>query len=135
MKIGMIGVGRMGANRTERLLRGGHRVVFCDRNPEAIRQVAEKSAVGVGSLALLAEQLAPPRVVWLMVPAGDPVDQTIQSLIPHLKPGDGGNSYYKDTLRRAAMLKENGLYFVDAGTSGGIWGLTKGYSLMIGGDS
>jgi len=139
MKIGMIGLGRMGANMTERLLRGGHRVVCYDRNPEAIRQVAEKSAVGVDSLALLAEQLAPPRVVWLMVPAGDPVDQTIQSLIPHLKPDDvivdGGNSYYKDTLRRAAMLKEKGLYFVDVGTSGGIWGLTEGYSLMIGGDS
>src|SRR3989338_6952308 len=101
MKIGMIGLGRMGANMTERLFRGGHGVVCYDRNPEAVRQVAEKSAVGVGSLALLAEQLAPPRVVWLMVPAGDPVDQTIQSPIPHLKPddaiADGGNSYYKDT--------------------------------------
>ncbi|MEK7228706.1 MAG: NAD(P)-binding domain-containing protein, partial [Candidatus Binatota bacterium] len=118
MKIGMIGLGRMGANMTERLLRGGHRVVCYDRNPEAIRQVAERGAVGVDSLALLAEQLAPPRVVWLMVPSGDPVDQTIQSMIPHLKPDDvivdGGNSYYKDTLRRAAMLKEKGLYFVDA---------------------
>ena len=138
MEVGMIGLGRMGANMTERLLQGGHRVVGYDRDPEAIQKIVEKGAAGAQSLEALVEQLTPPRAIWLMVPAGDPVDQTIQELIPKLQAGDviidGGNSYYKDTLRRAKQLEAHGLHLVDVGTSGGIWGRTEGYSLMIGGD-
>jgi len=139
MQLGMIGLGRMGANMTERLLKGGHQMVGFDPKPEAVSRVAEKGAVKADSLEHLAQQLTPPRIVWLMVPSGDPVDQTIQALLSHLKKGDvivdGGNSNYKDSLRRAATLKEHGLQFVDVGTSGGIWGLTEGYSLMVGGDA
>ncbi|MBI2089885.1 MAG: decarboxylating 6-phosphogluconate dehydrogenase [Deltaproteobacteria bacterium] len=138
MDIGMIGLGRMGANMAERLLRGGHRVVAHDRNPAAVQQVVEKGAVSADSLPALIEQLPPPRAIWLMVPSGNPVDQTIQALTPHLTPDDvvvdGGNSNYKDTLRRAEMLKGRGIHFVDVGTSGGIWGLAEGYSLMVGGN-
>ncbi|MFQ5840058.1 MAG: phosphogluconate dehydrogenase (NAD(+)-dependent, decarboxylating) [Candidatus Methylomirabilales bacterium] len=138
MELGMIGLGRMGANMAERLLQGGHRVVGYDRNPQGVARVTEKGGEGAESLQQLSKKLVAPRAVWLMVPAGDPVDQTIQSLLPHLSPGDviidGGNSYYKDTLRRTAMLKERKLQMVDAGTSGGIWGLTEGYSLMVGGE-
>lgn len=123
---------------SERLLRGGHRVVAHDRNPAAVQQVVEKGAVSADSLPTLIEQLPPPRAIWLMVPSGDAVDQMIQALTPHLTPDDvlvdGGNSNYKDTLRRAAMLKEGGIHFVDVGTSGGIWGLGEGYSLMVGGN-
>ena len=139
MQLGMIGLGRMGANMVERLLRGGHQLVGYDRDPAAVQRVAEKGASGANSLAALAQQLKPPRAVWLMVPAGDPVDQTIEALIPHMSRGDvildGGNSNYKDTVRRAAALKTQGLGFVDVGTSGGIWGLAEGYSMMIGGDA
>jgi len=138
MELGMIGLGRMGANMTERLMRAGHRVVSYDRSPQAVEAVARKGAAGAGSLKELAAALKPPRAVWLMVPSGDPVDHTIQALLPDLQPGDaivdGGNSYYKDTLRRAAALGEAGLHYIDVGTSGGIWGLTEGYSLMVGGD-
>lgn len=138
MELGMIGLGRMGANMAERLLKAGHRVVSYDRSPEAVQRVAAKGGKGVGSLKDLAQQLAPPRAVWLMVPAGEPVDQTIQALSSYLSKGDtvidGGNSNYKDSIRRAGSLKERGLSFVDVGTSGGIWGLTEGYSLMIGGE-
>ena len=139
MQLGMIGLGRMGANMVERLLRGGHQLVGYDRDPAAVQRVAGKGASGADSLAALAQQLKPPRAVWLMVPAGDPVDQTIEALIPHMSRGDvildGGNSNYKDTVRRAAALKTQGLGFVDVGTSGGIWGLAEGYSMMIGGDA
>jgi len=139
MQLGMIGLGRMGANMVERLLRGGHQLVGYDRDPAAVQRVAGKGASGADSLAALAQQLKPPRAVWLMVPAGDPVDQTIEALIPHITRGDvildGGNSNYKDTVRRAAALKTQGLGFVDVGTSGGIWGLAEGYSMMIGGDA
>ena len=139
MQLGMIGLGRMGANMVERLLRGGHQLVGYDRDPEAVQRVAGKGASGADSLAALAQQLKPPRAVWLMVPAGDPVDQTIEALIPHMSRGDvildGGNSNYKDTVRRAAALQTQGLGFVDVGTSGGIWGLAEGYSMMIGGDA
>ncbi len=138
MELGMVGLGRMGANMTERLLRGGHRVVAYDRNREAIQKIVNQGAVGADSFSALCRQLATPRIIWLMVPAGDPVDQTIQELIPHLEPDavilDGGNSNYKDTLRRAGMLKEKGFHLVDVGTSGGIWGLKEGYSMMVGGD-
>jgi 6-phosphogluconate dehydrogenase len=138
MELGMIGLGRMGANMTERLLGAGHRVVSYDRSWQAVESVVRKGAAGADSLKAMAAALTPPRVVWLMVPAGDPVDQSIQALVPELKSGDaivdGGNSYYKDTLRRAAALREAGLHYIDVGTSGGIWGLKEGYSLMVGGD-
>ncbi len=138
MELGMIGLGRMGANMTERLLGAGHRVVSYDRSWQAVESVVRKGAAGADSLKAMAAALKPPRVVWLMVPAGDPVDQTIQALVAELKSGDaivdGGNSYYKDTLRRAAALREAGLHYIDVGTSGGIWGLKEGYSLMVGGD-
>jgi 6-phosphogluconate dehydrogenase len=138
MQLGMIGLGRMGANMTERLLGGGHQVVAFDRDPEAVKRVSKLGAAAADSPASLAQQLAAPRAVWLMVPAGDPVDQTIDALTPHLAAGDaivdGGNSNYKDTLRRAGKLGASGMHFVDSGTSGGIWGLKEGYSLMIGGE-
>jgi 6-phosphogluconate dehydrogenase len=138
MELVMIGLGRMGASMAERLLSGGHRVVAYDKNQDAVKPVVAKGAIGVDSLEAIVAALRPPRIVWLMVPAGTPVDDTIQLLVPHLKTDDvivdGGNSNYKDTLRRAAMLKGRGIHFVDVGTSGGIWGLTEGYSLMVGGN-
>ena len=138
MELGMVGLGRMGANMSERLVRGGHRVVGYDPSPDAPRRAAEKGVATADSLPSLAALLKPPRTIWLMVPAGDPVDQTIQALLPHLSSGDtiidGGNTNYKDDLRRAAALRQKAINFVDVGTSGGIWGLTEGYSLMIGGD-
>jgi 6-phosphogluconate dehydrogenase len=138
MELGMIGLGRMGANMTERLLGAGHRVVSYDRSWQAVESVVRKGAAGADSLKAMAAALKPPRAVWLMVPAGDPVEQTIQALVPELKSGDaivdGGNSYYKDTLRRSEALREAGLDYIDVGTSGGIWGLKEGYSLMVGGD-
>jgi 6-phosphogluconate dehydrogenase len=135
----MIGLGRMGANMTERLVRGGHRVISYDRSPEAIQRVVEKGAVGAHSLADFVQQLSVPRAIWLMVPSGDPVDQTIEQLLANLTKGDtiidGGNSNYKDSLRRAEKLKSQGMHFVDAGTSGGIWGLQNGYCMMVGGEA
>lgn len=138
----MIGLGRMGANMTERLIRGGHRVAAYDRDPKAVERAAGVGATAADSLESLAAALdAPPpqRIVWLMVPAGDPVDQTLDGLIPLLAEGDvvvdGGNSNYKETRRRGARLKERGLHFLDVGTSGGVWGLEEGYSLMVGGDA
>ena len=138
MELGMIGLGRMGANMSERLIRGGHRVIGYDRNPEAIQRLVDMGAAGAHSLADFVQQLTPPRAIWLMVPAGDPVDETIEQLLPHLTSGDvivdGGNSNYKDTIRRAEKLTPQGIHFVDAGTSGGIWGLQVGYCMMIGGE-
>jgi len=138
MELGMIGLGRMGANMALRLLRGGHRVVGYARHAETVDRIVEKGAVGAYSLDELVQKLTPPRIIWLMIPAGEPIDKTIQSLLPILELGDiivdGGNSNYKDTSRRAALLKEKGIHFVDVGTSGGIWGLTEGYCLMIGGE-
>ncbi len=137
MKLAMIGLGRMGANMTERLIRGGHEVVAYDLREEAVARAVETGAAGAGSLEEVASRLEAPRVVWLMVPAGDPVDGTLASLAPLLDAGDvivdGGNSNFKDTLRRAAELEERGLTLLDAGTSGGVWGLAEGYSLMVGG--
>ncbi|MDO8700767.1 MAG: NAD(P)-binding domain-containing protein, partial [Deltaproteobacteria bacterium] len=122
MELGMIGLGRMGANMTERLVLGGHRVITYDRSAEAVQRVVDKGAVGAHSLADFVKQLSLPRTIWLMVPAGDPVDQTIELLLPQLSKGDvlidGGNSNYKDSIRRAEKLKQQGLHFVDAGTSG-----------------
>jgi 6-phosphogluconate dehydrogenase len=138
MELGMIGLGRMGANMTERLVRGGHRVISYDRNPEAIQRAVDIGGLGAHSLSDLVKQLTLPRVIWMMVPAGAPVDETIEQLLPNLADGDtlvdGGNSNYRDTLRRAAVLQRAGLHLVDAGTSGGIWGLELGYCMMIGGE-
>jgi 6-phosphogluconate dehydrogenase len=128
----------MGANMTERLVRGGHRVISYDRSPEAVKRVVDKGALGANSLADFIKQLSVPRAVWLMVPSGDPVDQTIDELLPSLTQGDtvidGGNSYYKDSIRRGERLKKSAIHFIDAGTSGGIWGLQNGYCMMVGGD-
>ncbi len=138
MELGMIGLGKMGANMTERLVRGGHRVVGFDRDAAAVERVVAKGAAGADSLPSLVAKLRAPRAVWMMVPAGAPVDQTIDALTPLLSAGDtivdGGNSFYRDDLRRAALLASKKISYVDAGTSGGVWGLTEGYSLMVGGD-
>jgi 6-phosphogluconate dehydrogenase len=139
MELGMIGLGKMGGFMTERLVRGGHRVIGFDRDPAVVQKLAEKGAGSANSLDNIISQLKPPRAIWLMVPAGDPVDQTIAALVPNLAPGDtiidGGNSYYKDSVRRAAALAPKKINFVDCGTSGGVWGLTEGYSMMVGGDA
>ena len=138
MELGMIGLGRMGANMTERLVRGGHRVVGYDLKAESRARVEAIGAVSATSLEGVVAKLALPRTLWLMVPAGDITDATIASLVPLLQAGDaivdGGNSNYKDTLRRAGMLAERKIDLVDCGTSGGVWGLAEGYSMMIGGD-
>jgi 6-phosphogluconate dehydrogenase len=139
MDMGMIGLGRMGANMAERLVRGGHRAVGFDPNPQARALAQAQGIVPAESLQALVEQLAAPRVLWLMVPAGKIVDDTLAQLLPLLSAGDvvvdGGNSFYKDTLRRSEALAVQGLHYVDCGTSGGVWGLAEGYSLMIGGDT
>ena len=138
MDIGMIGLGRMGANMTTRLLAGGHRVVAFDRSADAVAAVVKGGATGVGSLAELVAALPAPRAAWVMVPAGDPTESTVRALGEALSRGDavidGGNSNYKDSMRRAELLAGKGIQFIDAGTSGGIWGLKEGYSLMVGGD-
>ncbi len=139
MEIGFIGLGRMGANMVERLLRGGHRVVAYNRSPDKTREVAEHGAVAAFSLEELVDQLqASPQVVWIMVPAGDPTTQQIETLIPLLNKGDiiidGGNSNFRDSVARARMLHEHDINFMDVGTSGGIWGLENGYCMMMGGE-
>jgi len=138
MELGMIGLGRMGANMTERLVLGGHQVITYDRSAEAIQRVVDKGATGAASLADFVKKLSPPRAIWLMVPSGDPVDQTMDQLLPNLTKGDiivdGGNSNYKDSIQRAEKMKAHGMHFIDAGTSGGIWGLQNGYCMMVGGD-
>ena len=138
MELGMIGLGRMGGNMARRLLNGGHRVIVYDPVPEAAQALVEQGAVGTTSIAELTSRLEAPRVVWLMVPAGETTEKTIAEVAAHLSAGDclidGGNSYYKDSMRRAAMLAERNLGFLDVGTSGGIWGLEEGYCLMIGGE-
>src|SRR5690606_20195516 len=125
-------------NMTTRLLRGGHRVVVFDMKPDAVAEAAAGGAEGADSLAELCRMLPEPRVVWSMVPAGPPTEQTVAELAEILVPGDtvieGGNSNYKDSIRRAATLRSRGIGYVDAGTSGGVWGLAEGYSLMVGGD-
>jgi 6-phosphogluconate dehydrogenase len=138
MQIAMIGLGRMGANMAQRLLRGGHEVVGFDPSEAARTLIEAKGAGSAVSLEALVAKLAAPRVLWLMVPAGAITDETITALTPLLTAGDtlidGGNSNYRDTQRRAAALKLRGLHYVDSGTSGGVWGLAEGYSLMIGGE-
>ncbi|HYM15370.1 MAG TPA: decarboxylating 6-phosphogluconate dehydrogenase [Dehalococcoidia bacterium] len=137
MEIGMVGLGRMGANMTQRLLEGGHRVVVTDLNPNAVQASANQGALAAASLADLAAKLTTRRAVWMMVPAGDAVQATIDALTAVLSPGDiiidGGNSNYHDSMRRAVELRSRNLEYVDAGTSGGIWGLKEGYCLMVGG--
>jgi 6-phosphogluconate dehydrogenase len=137
MDIGMIGLGRMGANMTVRLLQGGHRVVVSDLSAEAVAASVAEGAVGAASLGELVEKLPPRRAIWMMVPAGAPVDSTIAQLTPLLAKGDvlidGGNSNYHDSVRRAETVAASGIEYVDSGTSGGIWGLKEGYCLMVGG--
>lgn len=139
MDIGFIGLGKMGMNMVTRLKQGPHQVVAFDRNPEAIKQAAHAGAQPAASLEDLVSQLSPPRHVWIMVPSGEPTEDTINALASLLESGDtiidGGNTKFHDDIRRAAALKAQGLHYVDAGTSGGIWGLQVGYCLMIGGDS
>lgn len=138
MDIGMVGLGRMGANMAERLVRGGHRVHGFDPVAAARDAAAERGIAAAPSLQALVASLPAPRAIWLMVPAGAIVDDTIAALLPLLAPGDivvdGGNSFYQDTLRRAGALADAGVHYVDCGTSGGVWGLQEGYSLMLGGD-
>jgi len=137
MELGIVGLGKMGANMAHRLVEGGHRVVGYARTPATVASVVAFGAEGATSLEDLVRKLRPPRVIWLMVPAGPTVDQTIDALLPQLQAGDvlvdGGNSYYRDTLRRIPRVTDRGIEFVDCGTSGGIWGLAEGYSLMVGG--
>jgi 6-phosphogluconate dehydrogenase len=137
MQIGMIGLGRMGANMGRRLLNGGHQCVVFDRSPKAVAELTENKAVGSSSLSDLVKKLAKPRAVWLMVPAAV-VDQTIADLLPHLEAEDilidGGNSYYIDDIRRAKELAPKRIHYIDVGTSGGVWGLERGYCMMIGGE-
>jgi 6-phosphogluconate dehydrogenase len=137
MRVAMIGLGKMGGNMTARLLKKGHEVVAFDRSAEAVQRAAALGARAVNDLKAVVAGLEAPRVVWIMVPAGKPVDDTIEALVPMLAKGDviidGGNSKYSDTLRRARALEPKGIEFVDAGTSGGIWGLENGYCLMVGG--
>ena len=138
MELGFVGLGRMGGNMVTRLTRGGHRVVAWDRSDDAVKRARESSADVVGSLAQLTKVLAPPRAVWIMVPAGEATESTIRTLAGVLERGDtiidGGNTRWKDDVRRGAELASRGLHYVDAGTSGGIWGLQNGYCLMIGGE-
>jgi 6-phosphogluconate dehydrogenase len=138
MQLGMIGLGKMGANMALRLVRGGHTVVVSDLNAAAVQQAGAFGAVTTNALAEIAPNLAAPRAVWIMVPSGAPTEQTITLLSNLLEPGDtiidGGNSNYKDSIRRAEALRAKGLGFIDVGTSGGVWGLDNGYSMMIGGD-
>jgi len=138
VELGMIGLGKMGANMTQRLVEGGHRVVVYDRVLETIQAAEDAGAIPSDSMADLVDKLTAPRFVWVMVPAGEPTESVIETLAALLAPGDtvidGGNSNYKDSMRRAEMLRERDLHFVDVGTSGGIWGLAEGYSMMVGGD-
>src|SRR5215467_14504099 len=138
MQLGMIGLGRMGANMVRRLLRGGHQCVVFDRSPKAVAGLAAEKAMGASSPEDLLKKLAKPRAVWLMVPAAG-VDETIAKVLPGLEPGDilidGGNSYYVDDIRRAKDLAQRRIHYVDVGTSGGVWGLERGYCMMIGGDA
>ncbi len=138
MQLGLIGLGKMGGNMAERLRLGGHQVVGFDFSPDAVAKLAASGNVGAASLEDLVKKLDAPRAVWIMVPSGAPVDETIAKLEPFLAPGDtlidGGNSNYKDSIRRHAEATAKGFNFVDVGTSGGVWGLKEGYSMMIGGD-
>jgi len=137
MQLGMVGLGRMGANMTRRLMRGGHTMVVSDLSADAVNGVASEGAVASSSLDDLVSKLKAPRAAWIMVPAGDPTEKTVQALISTMQAGDtiidGGNSYFKDDVRRAKLCGAKGVHYVDVGTSGGVWGLERGYCMMIGG--
>ena len=139
MKVGMIGLGKMGANMAERLLRGGHQVTGFDPSADARKALESKGGAAVDTLPALVKSLSTPRVVWMMVPSGKITDDTVNALLPLLAKGDtvidGGNSNYQDTLRRATLYAAHDLGYVDCGTSGGVWGLQEGYSMMVGGDA
>ncbi len=136
MRLAMIGLGRMGGNMSERLVKGGHEVVVYARKAEEVQRYVSKGATGASGVSDVTSKLKSPRIVWIMLPAGKPVEETIASLLPGLTKGDviidGGNSNYRDSMRRAADLQAKGIHFIDSGTSGGIWGLANGYCLMIG---
>ena len=138
MQIGMIGLGRMGANMARRLMKGGHECVVYDRHPETVGALAKEGATGASSLEDVVKKLKAPRAVWIMLPSGSPTEETVVAFSKLLTAGDaiidGGNSFYKDDARRSAMLKPSGIQYLDAGTSGGVWGLERGYCMMIGGD-
>ena len=138
MQLGIIGLGKMGFNMAERLRLGGHEVIGFDFSKETVEKLSAAGSKGVNSLEDLVKGMQTPRAIWLMVPSGDPVDETIAKLEPFMQKGDifidGGNSNYKDTQRRYAACKDKGFEYVDCGTSGGVWGLKEGYSMMIGGD-
>jgi 6-phosphogluconate dehydrogenase len=137
MQLGMVGLGRMGANMTRRLMRGGHQLAVSDLSPDSVKQLAGEGATGSSSLEDLIAKLTPPRAIWIMVPAGAATEATVQKLAAKLQSGDaiidGGNSYFKDDVRRAKELKPKGIHYIDVGTSGGVWGLDRGYCMMIGG--
>lgn len=138
MDIGIIGLGRMGGNIARRLMRGGHKCVVLDRNPDAVRDVETAGAVAASNTADMLKKLSAPRAVWLMLPAGEITEKVLNEVASRMSKGDvlidGGNSFYKDGIRRARFLREKGIHYVDVGTSGGVWGLERGYCLMIGGD-
>src|SRR5437762_9486314 len=137
MRLGMVGLGRMGANMVRRLMRGGHELVVFDLTPDNVKRLASEGAIPASSLDDFASKLGKPRIAWLMVPAGAPTEKTVQDVAERMERGDilidGGNSYFKDDVRRARMLQEKGIHYVDVGTSGGVWGLERGYCMMIGG--
>ena len=139
MQLGMIGLGRMGANMVRRLMKGGHQCVVFDRSPESVKKLVGEGAAGSATLDELVSRLQPPRAVWIMVPAGGPTEETVEALSGKLSKGDvvidGGNSYFKDDIRRAKALSKRGIHYVDVGTSGGVWGVERGYCLMVGGDA
>ncbi len=138
MQLGIVGLGRMGGNMARRLLRHGHQCVVYDRNTEAVRELAGAGAIPSAALSDFVSKLTPPRAVWVMLPAGAVTESTVMALADILKSGDvvidGGNSFWKDDIRRAAVLRQKGLHYVDVGTSGGVWGLERGYCMMIGGE-
>ncbi len=137
MRLGMVGLGKMGANMTRRLMRGGHEVVVTDLSADNVKKMAGEGSIASSSLDDFVSKLGKPRIAWLMVPAGAPTEQTVQALAQRMQPGDilidGGNSYFKDDVRRSTQLKAKGIHYVDVGTSGGVWGLERGYCMMIGG--
>ncbi len=139
MELGMIGLGKMGANMAQRLMIADHRIVVYDPVPDTVKTMESKGAVGAESIADLVSKLALPRAIWLMVPSGEPTETTINAVVSELSSDDiildGGNSYYKDSIRRSQTLLEKGIHFLDVGVSGGIWGLKEGYSLMVGGEA
>jgi len=137
MRLGMVGLGKMGANMALRLMRGGHEVVGSDLSPDNVKHLASEGAIASTSLDDFVSKLGKPRIAWLMVPAGDPTEKTVQALAQRFQAGDilidGGNSYFKDDVRRSKELKDKGIHYVDVGTSGGVWGIDRGYCMMIGG--